>query len=88
MRKKTQSRGNFIGIILALIVLTVGVIITIAIPIIGWVIKSLLILLALTWARSGRRFAMQDVPGGDSAMVWSFHAPAACHRAELEKTCS
>jgi hypothetical protein len=36
MKKTTMSRGNFTRIIFALIVLILGIVITIAIPIIGW----------------------------------------------------
>jgi hypothetical protein len=47
MKKKRISKGNCGGIALALIVLTVGIVITILIPVIGWVIGPILILLSL-----------------------------------------
>lgn len=47
MVKKTQSSGNFVGLIAALIVLTLGIAVFILIPIIGWVLGPLMILLSL-----------------------------------------
>jgi hypothetical protein len=47
MGKKTLSQGNFIGILLALIVFIIGVALTITIPILGWVIGPLLCLVSL-----------------------------------------
>ena len=47
MRRKTISSGNCGGIILALILLVVGIVVTVAIPVVGWVVGPLVILLAL-----------------------------------------
>jgi hypothetical protein len=47
MKKKTVSSGNFAGLVLALLVLLTGIIITVAIPVVGWVVGPLLILLSL-----------------------------------------
>lgn len=47
MTKKTLSSGNCGGLALALIVLVVGLIITVAIPVIGWVIGPLIMVCAL-----------------------------------------
>lgn len=47
MKKKIISSGNCVGILLALIVLFSGLAVTILIPVVGWVIGPLMILLAL-----------------------------------------
>jgi hypothetical protein len=47
MKKKTMSSGNCPGLLVALLVLAVGVALTIAVPIIGWVFGPILILLSL-----------------------------------------
>lgn len=47
MRKSTTSSGNFVGIVLALVVFVVGVSVTLLIPILGWLLGPLLMLLAL-----------------------------------------
>ena len=47
MRKATTSSGNFVGIVLALIVFVVGLAITILIPLLGWIVGPILMLLAL-----------------------------------------
>ena len=47
MRKSTTSSGNFIGIVLALVVFVVGLGVTILIPLLGWIVGPLLMLLAL-----------------------------------------
>ena len=51
MWKSTTSSGNFIGIVLALVVFVfvfvVGLGVTIFIPVLGWIVGPLLMLLAL-----------------------------------------
>jgi hypothetical protein len=47
MMKKTLSSGNCAGLMLALLLLVVGFVILLAIPIVGWVVGPLLMLLAL-----------------------------------------
>jgi hypothetical protein len=47
MVKKRISSGNCGGLALALIVLVVGLVVTVAIPVVGWVVGPLLMLLAL-----------------------------------------
>lgn len=47
MRKSTASSGNLVGIVLALVVFVVGLGVTILIPLLGWIVGPLLMLLAL-----------------------------------------
>ena len=47
MRKATKSSGNFVGFVLALIVVVAGLAITILIPVLGWVLGPLRMLLSL-----------------------------------------
>ena len=57
MRKAKVSSGNFVGIVLALIVFVVGLAVMILIPILGWVFGPLFMLLALSM-------------GGKRSKVW------------------
>jgi hypothetical protein len=47
MVKKRTSSGNCLGIAIALIVFVVGLVITIAIPVVGWVVGPIIMLCAL-----------------------------------------
>ncbi|MGC4031491.1 MAG: hypothetical protein QM754_07115 [Tepidisphaeraceae bacterium] len=47
MRKAKVSSGNFVGIVLALIVFVVGLAVMILIPLLGWIAGPLIMLLAL-----------------------------------------
>jgi hypothetical protein len=47
MKKTTTSSGNFVGLVLALVVFVAGLAITILIPILGWIVGPLLMLLSL-----------------------------------------
>lgn len=47
MIKKTQSSGNFTGLIGAIVVLMLGIAVTIFIPVIGWVVGPLMVLCSL-----------------------------------------
>lgn len=47
MKKATVSSGNFTGILIALIVLVAGIVVFIMIPVFGWIIGAIMVLLAL-----------------------------------------
>lgn len=47
MKKTTTSSGNLVGIVLAFVVFVVGLAITIPIPLLGWIVWPLLMLISL-----------------------------------------